>query len=78
MNTKNKDNLSKLFTFLDAKEDPISYDVDDVISNAGFSLNDVGEKFQAIAKKYNAKTSVDWRKSSHQEYENALINYQKN
>jgi len=77
MNTKNKDNLSKLFTFLDAKDEPLAYDVDEVISNAGFSLDEVGVKFQAIANKYNAKTSFDWRKSSHQEYEKALLSYEK-
>lgn len=77
MNTKNKDELSKLFEFLDAKDEPQSYDVDEVISNAGFSINDVGEKFQAIAKKYSTKTSVDWREQSHQDYENALLQYQR-
>lgn len=77
MNTKNKDNLFKLFTFLDAKDEPLAYDVDEVISNAGFSLDEAGEKFQAIANKYNAKTLIDWRKSSHQEYEKALLSYEK-
>ena len=74
MNTKNKtykDYLSSLLSFLNAKEETPSYDVDQVLTEAGYKPDDVGKKFQVVANQSMARSPHNWRNRAHVDHEDA-------
>jgi hypothetical protein len=74
MNKKNKtykDYLSSLLSFLDAKEETPSYDVDQALTNAGYKPDDVGKKFQVVADKSMARSPHNWRNRARTAHEDA-------
>ena len=56
-----KDYLSSLLSFLNSDEEEPSYDVDQVLTKAGYKPEDVGKKFQAVANESIAKSPHNWR-----------------
>ncbi len=82
MNKKDKtykDYLSNLLSFLDSEEQTPSYNVDQVLSEAGYKPDDVGKKFQAIADEAMARSPHNWRNRASVEHAKAKSSFlQKN
>jgi hypothetical protein len=80
MSKKNKtykDYLSNLISFVESDESP-AYDVDQILTSAGYKPNEMGSKFQAIANQSAAKSPHNWRNKAHKAHEDATVEYLKN
>lgn len=80
MNKKNKtykEYLSDLLSFLDAQEEIPTYDVEQILTDAGYKPDDIGKKFQAVANKSIAKSPYNWRTRAHVEHEDAKSDFLK-
>jgi hypothetical protein len=71
----NKDNLFKLLSFLETKEEIPSYDVNEVLKKAGFNSEEIGKKFQAVANQSMAKSDLNWRNTAQIAHEQARADY---
>jgi hypothetical protein len=79
INKTYKDYLSNLLSFLDAKEESSEYDVDQVLTDAGYNTDEVGKRFQFIANQSMARSPNNWRNRSQIAHESAKKDYlQKN
>jgi hypothetical protein len=78
MNKKNKtykDYLSSLLSFLESEEEKPSYDVDQLLAEAGYKPDDIGKKFRDIANESIAKSPHNWRNRAHTEHEEAKSHF---
>jgi hypothetical protein len=79
INKTYKDYLSNLLSFLDAKEESSEYDVDQVLTDAGYKTDEVGKRFQFIANQSMARSPNNWRNRALIAHESAKKDYlQKN
>ena len=80
MNKKNKtykDYLSDLLSFMGADNEKPQYDVDQLLTEAGFNPNEVGSEFQTVANRSMAESPYNWRKNAHVGYTQAKDEYSK-
>ena len=78
MNKKNKtykDYLSGLLSFLESEEEKPSYDVDQLLAEAGYKPDDIGKKFRDVANQSMAKSLHNWRNRAHAEHEEAKSSF---
>src|SRR5258706_11847768 len=76
-NKTNKDYLSNLLSFIESKEEVPLYDVDQILTDAGYKPDEVGNKFQAIADQSAAKSPNNWRNRAHNAHEDAKADFLK-
>ena len=74
-NKTNKDHLSNLLSFMGTNDQEQSYDVDQLLTEAGFTPGEVGKKFQVVANQSMAKSPLNWRKRAHAAHLRAKENY---
>lgn len=80
MNKKNKtykDYLSHLLSFIESKEEVPSYDVDQILTDAGYKPDEISKKFQGIANQSAAKSPLNWRNLARNAHEGATAEYLK-
>jgi len=64
-NMTNKDQLSNLLSFMGTNDEEPSYDVDKLLTEAGFNPDEVGKRFQIVANQSMAKSPHNWRYRAH-------------
>ena len=80
MNKKNKtykEYLSNLLSFIESKDKVPPYDVDQILTEAGYKPDEEGKKFQAVANKSAANSPHNWRNRAHNAHEGAKADYLK-
>jgi hypothetical protein len=76
-NKTNKNHLSDLLSFMGAEKEEPLYDVDQLLTEAGFNPGEVGKKFQMVANQSMAESPHNWRKSANVAYIQAREDYSK-
>jgi hypothetical protein len=78
MNKKSKaykDLLSDLLTFMGEDNEKPEYDIDQLLTEAGFNPDEVGRKFQATANRSIAESPNNWRQSANVAHEQSKEEY---
>lgn len=79
MNKKNKSNkeqLANLLSFMgNNNNEDISYDVDKVLTDAGYKPDEMGKRFQVVANQSMAKSPHNWRNRAHIAQQRAKEDY---
>lgn len=77
MNKTYKDYLTNLLSFIESREDVLPYDVDQILTEAGYEPDEEGKKFQTVANESAAKSPYNWRNLARNAYESARADYLK-
>ena len=72
-----KDYLSNLLSFIESKDEVPPYNVDKILTEAGYKPDEEGKKFQAVANKSAANSPHNWRNRARNAHEGAKASYLK-
>lgn len=72
-----KDYLSNLLSFIESKDEVPPYNVDKILTEAGYKPDEEGKKFQAVANKSAANSPHNWRNRARNAHEGAKAEYLK-
>lgn len=75
-NKTNKEQLANLLSFMGNNDgEDISYDVDKVLTDAGYKADEVGQRFRGVANQSMAKSPHNWRNHAHAAQQRAKEDY---